>query len=180
MHVSEPGAWHLPMLSVSGPGDADPRRPSLISQAYSEPPLTPSAQRARKISVFGELLKQFYFPCHSLSLNPNYDERQLVTHKNITRPLRRRGWRRNWSLRLASYILLHAPCDAHSTFLFVCLLQSMSWRFVTLHQFMSRNSLTQSYVTNSIFSLYQGGAGIWESSHLQARTSACRRIQGTR
>ena len=37
------------MLSVSGPGDADPRRPSLISQAYSEPPLTPSAQRARKI-----------------------------------------------------------------------------------------------------------------------------------
>ena len=48
------------MLSVSGPGDADPRRPSLISQAYSEPPLTPSAQRARKISVFGELLKQFY------------------------------------------------------------------------------------------------------------------------
>ena len=63
------------MLSVSGPGDADPRRPSLISQAYSEPPLTPSAQRARKISVFGELLKQFYFPCHSLSLNPNYNER---------------------------------------------------------------------------------------------------------
>merc|ERR1712110_1403821 len=42
------------MLSVSGPGDADPRRPSLISQAYSEPPLTPSAQRARKISVFDE------------------------------------------------------------------------------------------------------------------------------
>ena len=42
------------MLSVAGPGDADPRRPSLISQAYSEPPLTPSAQRARKISVFGE------------------------------------------------------------------------------------------------------------------------------
>ena len=41
------------MLSVVG-GDSDPRRPSLISQAYSEPPLTPSAQRARKISVFGE------------------------------------------------------------------------------------------------------------------------------
>ena len=39
------------MLSVGG--EADPRRPSLISQAYSEPPLTPSAQRARKISVFG-------------------------------------------------------------------------------------------------------------------------------
>jgi len=40
------------MLSVGG--EADPRRPSLISQAYSEPPLTPSAQRARKISVFDE------------------------------------------------------------------------------------------------------------------------------
>ena len=45
------------MLSVGG--EADPRRPSLISQAYSEPPLTPSAQRARKISVFGKFSSNF-------------------------------------------------------------------------------------------------------------------------
>ena len=45
------------MLSVGG--EADPRRPSLISQAYSEPPLTPSAQRARKISVFGKISSNF-------------------------------------------------------------------------------------------------------------------------
>ena len=39
------------MLSVGG--DADPRRPSLISQAYSEPPLNDGGHKARKISVIG-------------------------------------------------------------------------------------------------------------------------------
>ena len=41
------------MLSV---GEGEFRRASLISQSYSEPPLTPSAQRARKISVLGMLI----------------------------------------------------------------------------------------------------------------------------
>lgn len=43
------------MLSVGG--EADLRRPSLISQAYSEPPLTPSGggrTACRKPSVLGE------------------------------------------------------------------------------------------------------------------------------
>jgi len=39
------------MLSV---GEGEFRRASLISQSYSEPPLTPSAQRARKISVLAD------------------------------------------------------------------------------------------------------------------------------
>ena len=60
------------MLSVGG--EADPRRPSLISQAYSEPPLTPSAQRARKISVFGEHFLETKFSISIQTFLLNYSE----------------------------------------------------------------------------------------------------------